>query len=342
MLRLILALLLMLIGGVAHAATDVHLLYRGAQPGVIPPAASDQHGRAFKIRGLSGITYAGGSTFWAVMDNSDKLVRLEVSFRDDCSIRAVKVAGGITLSERHDYEGIAGAYVSDEDTPAVRRLDVTSGRVTDTLPLPRAYKQIHRNQGLESLTISPDGKTLWTANERALLIDGNLKAPAEPFGATTPVRLQRFDLSVNPVRAAEQYVYRTSGVHQFGGQIGLCDLVALPDGKLLALERSAAEALGGKRSIRTRIFLVDVAGASDVSGGAFEDGLKEKPITPVSKTLLYDGFVFDEDGENVEGLCLGPGVSPGRYIVVGVVDDGDGIGVSKSRLIAFELLIPQS
>jgi len=198
-----------------------------------------------------------------------------------------------------------------------------------------------RNQGFESLTITRDGKTLWTANERALLCDGNLRTPAEPFGSTTKVRLLRFELSEGEAKSRAQFVYQTSGVHDVGGQIGLCDLASLPDGRLLALERSAAQNLQGRKSIRTRIYVVDVAGATDVSGPEYRDGLKDKPVTKVSKSLLYDGFVFDDDGENVEGLCLGPQVQKGRYIVVGVVDDGEALHVSGRRLVAFELLLPQ-
>jgi len=330
-------------------AAKVHLLYRGIQPGDFPPAAVDQHHRSFAITGMSGITYAGGSTFWVVLDNSDKAVCLDITFKDDCSIRRVKPVAGITLDARHDYEGIAIAdakqniaYLSDEDTPAVHRVDLTTGSMLGDLPLPPVFRQIMRNQGLESLTISPDHKTLWTANERALLIDGNLKAPAEPFGSTTRVRLQSFDLSGDRPRPTGQFVYQTSGVHQLGGQIGLCDLAALPDGRLLALERSAGEAIDGKRSIRTRIFLVNAAAASDVGGHAFDEGLKDKPLVKVFKTPLYDGLVFDDDGENLEGLCLGPQVSKNRWIVLGCVDDGDGIHVSKPRIVAFELLLPSA
>jgi hypothetical protein len=343
---LIRLLFIILLPATLARAADIHLLYRGIQPTTLPATASDQHGKDFKITGMSGIAY-DGSEFCAVLDNSNKLVRFQITFKDDCSIRKVKVVAGLSLSERHDYEGVAIdpgnrsiGYVSEEDTPAVYRIDLTTGQLTSQLQLPRVFAKVQRNQGLESLTMSPDGTTLWTANERALPIDGNLKAPAEPFGSTTRVRLQRFDVSGERPYPTGQFVYQTSGVHQLGGQIGLCDLVALADGRLLALERSAAQAIAGDRSIRTRIFLIDTTGATDVSG--LTEGLKDKTYTKVRKTLLYDGFIFDHDGENLEGLCLGPQVQPNRYIVLGVVDDGDGIRASKPRIVAFELLLPRN
>ncbi len=128
-------------------------------------------------------------------------------------------------------------------------------------------------------------------------------------------------------------------MHDLGGYIGLSDLVALPDGRLLALDRSAAEGITGDKSIRTRIFLVDTRGATDTSGSEYARGLDDKPLREVTKTPLYDGFIFDDNGENLEGLCLGPQVGKNRWIVLGVVDDTDGIHVSKTRLVAFELLM---
>jgi hypothetical protein len=330
------------------AGQDVHLLYRGIQPQTIPETAIDQSGRPFRIAGLSGITWAGGNTFWAVMDNSDKLVCFEMRFKDDCSIRSAKVAGGLTLSEPHDYEGIVftprnSVYVSEEDSPGIHEFGLADGGKMGSLPIPDVFLHGHtiRNQGFESLTMRPDGSEIWTANERALTIDGNTKLLAEPMGARTRVRLLRFVVKGSEIRPAEQYVYQTSGVHDLAGQIGLSDLVALRDGRLLALERSGARSIEGKNSIRTRIFLVDVRGETDVSGPPYDSGLVNQTPTPVTKTELYDGFIFDDDGENLEGLCLGPQIGKGRWIVLGIVDDSDYLGVSKNRLVAFELLMGQ-
>ena len=44
------------------------------------------------------------------------------------------------------------------------------------------------------------------------------------------------------------------------------------------------------------------------------------------------------DGENLEGLCLGPPLGRERWAVIGVVDNTDGgLGVSKPALVSFEL-----
>jgi hypothetical protein len=58
----------------------------------------------------------------------------------------------------------------------------------------------------------------------------------------------------------------------------------------------------------------------------------------VDKLLLYDGFVCDRDGENLEGLCLGPQLAPDHFAIIGVVDSTDGpMQVSQSRVVAFVL-----
>jgi len=81
----------------------------------------------------------------------------------------------ITTSRASPPGDGACVYLSEEDTPEIHRFDLATGRRLDTLPLPEIYKHIMINQGLESLTRFPNGATLWTANERALIPDGNLK-----------------------------------------------------------------------------------------------------------------------------------------------------------------------
>lgn len=100
--------------------------------------------------------------------------------------------------------------------------------------------------------------------------------------------------------------------------------MCLPDGQLLALERSLAL---GTTLFQSRIYLLDLGGATDVSG---LPSLVGQAFTPVGKTLLHRS-----DHANMEGLCLGPRLGPGRYAMIGIVDDGDPI--STNALIAFEI-----
>ncbi len=118
---------------------------------------------------------------------------------------------------------------------------------------------------------------------------------------------------------------------------GLSELVELPDGTLLALERSA---IVGLPPLETRIYQVDFTGATDISRGKLAKGLIGQMYTPVKKTLLFDSKEPDNSiGENLEGLCLGPKLADGNWALLGVVDNGD--PVSKNTLVSFELVYPQ-
>jgi hypothetical protein len=304
------------------------------------------------ITGLSGIAYAGGRQHYAIADNSDRIYPLNIELSQAGDVAKVEIARPMLLPRRGDFEGIAlsatrdTVFLSDE-SPGITQHVLLGLREIRKLPVPEIFKNIVGNSGFESLTISPDGKTLWTANERALIVDGNPQTPATPILSVTRVRLQRYDLAADgAAMPREQFEYETSGVHDWGGQIGLCDLAALPDGRLLALERSAAQNFSGVSSIRTRIFLIDTAGATDISKPPFDKGLTDQPQPPVkvSKTLLYDGFVNDANGENVEGLCLGPALADDHFAILGIVDNTDGgLNVSTTGIVSFELdLTPSS
>ncbi|MCC6238971.1 MAG: esterase-like activity of phytase family protein [Phycisphaerales bacterium] len=311
--------------------------------------ATDQNNASFTIQGLSGITYAGGNTFWSIMDNSDKLVKLSVNFNSDGSISAKSVAGGLTLSESKDFEGIALAaggqsvYASEEATPSIRQYNLTTGALMGTLPLPSVYTNRQTNLGLEAL--SRRGQSLWTGNEEALSVDGALSTPSNG----TTIRLQHFDLN-NPVSAGPQYAYTTAPIHDSindgprttsgtTSRSGLADMVVLPDGRLLTLERSFAKSglWDLSSSYQTRIYLVDPQGATDVSGLS---SLIGQTYTSVTKTLLWSNkTALGGSLGNLEGLALGPQLANGSWVILGVVDNNAGNDpLSANRLISFEFV----
>jgi hypothetical protein len=324
------------------AAAEPHTLtYRG-KARLATETTTDPSGAAFKIAGLSGVTYLGGNRFAAVMDNSNQVVFLDVTFKPDGSIASQAVTGGFSVPTSRDYEGIAytnpernSIFLSNEATPPPPALYEysldKSATLLQTVKMPAVFMHQVDNRGLESLTRRADGKEMWTANEEALTVDG-------PFSSKTTgtvVRLQRFTVDGNAVTPAEEYAYVVEPIHKALGSpvlSGLSDLVVLPDGTLLTLERSASE---GLPPLQTRIFQVDFTGATDISRGELAAGLEGKTYTPVRKTQLYSS---NEIRENLEGLCLGPKLADGRWALVGVVDSGDPI--SKNTLVAFELTAP--
>ncbi|QKK09336.1 MAG: hypothetical protein HND58_15005 [Planctomycetota bacterium] len=73
----------------------------------LPGTAVDQHGVSFAISGLSGVTWLGGGSYAAVMDNSDKLVLFDLALAADGSVVGLDGVRGLTLGGSGDHEGIA-------------------------------------------------------------------------------------------------------------------------------------------------------------------------------------------------------------------------------------------
>lgn len=322
----------------ALGAGPMTLEYRG-KVRLSVDSASDQNGHPFKIVGLSGITSLGGDKYAAVMDNSNHVVFLNVTFKDDGSIAAANVTGGLTVATSRDYEGIAytnsnrnSVFLSNEATPpppALYEYSLETGKLLQTVDMPKVFVHQVDNRGLESHTRRTDGQEMWTANEEALTVDGDASTNAKG----TVVRLVRLAVSGNTVTPAQQYAYNVEPIHTGIGKpfcSGLSDLVVLSDGTLLTLERSAIE---GLPVFETRIYQTDFNGATDVSQGALADGLIGQTYTPVKKTQLFASFKI---GENLEGLCVGPQLPNGNHVLLGVVDSGD--PKSQNTLVAFELI----
>ena len=257
----------------AQSPKQFSLKYRG-KVRLAEETTTDQHGKSFTITGLSGVAWCGQMRFVAVMDNSNHLVYIDVLFKDDGSIDKAVVAGGFSVPTARDYEGIAytgpqrmSVFLSNEATPPPPALYEyslgPSAALLQTVKMPPVFVHQVDNRGLESLTRRADGREMWTANEEALTVDG----PASTTSAGSLVRLVRFSVDGNTLTPAQQYAYRVEPIHRGVGQAfcsGLSDMVDLPDGTLLTLERSAIE---GLPTFETRIFQVDFAGATDVSQG---------------------------------------------------------------------------
>jgi hypothetical protein len=130
-----------------------------------------------------------------------------------------------------------------------------------------------------------------------------------------------------------QWAYRTdsiSGTPTFGaGSIrsGLVDLLALPTGGVLALERE----LGGASLVpdfRSRIYELDFTGSTDVTSFS---SLNAGGFTSVGKTLLWQG---DFASTNFEGMTLGPELDNGAYSLLLISDNGGG---ARQDLYSFTL-----
>lgn len=310
-------------------------------PGQAPVALADPG--ATGPSELSGLTYDPASgRYWAVSDGDSRLFRLAVaidpgtgaitSAQVDATL-ALRGPGGAALPAGADLEGVALApsrasvFVSDESGPRVREHRLSDGWEVAQLssassPALSVFGNVRPNLGWESLSVQAGDTVLWTANEEALSVDGPTSQTSG--GAGTTVRLQR--IGVGPgssFTATGQWAYLVDGDPVAGWlgvvNAGVSDVVALPDGRLLVLERAAgivANPLG--LDFRSRLYLVDLAGATDVTPlGSLAAG----GYTAVGKTLLWER-VFPDD--NIEAIALGPALPGGGIGLLLASDDGSG------------------
>nr|MDZ8062740.1 phytase [Nostoc sp. EkiNYC01] len=192
---------------------------------------------------------------------------------------------------------------------------------------------VYNNLAFESLTITPDQKTLFTATENALFQDG-LKA-----SLTSGSRSRILQYNLVTGQPEKEYLYITDTIPEApnpstgSADNGLVDLLAIDNrGTLLALERSFAQGVGNT----IKIYEVSLQGATDIS---FYDSLNNlsaeqlAAIAPTQKRLLLNltdlNLPTDANHpitglDNIEGLAFGPKLADGRQSIVLVSDNNFG------------------
>jgi hypothetical protein len=303
------------------------------------------------VRQMSGVTYlgpfSGAHRFVAAEQTKGELVQFDVTLSAAGTITGISNVAAIDINGTADFEGAAytnparnTVFLAHESAsgPGVLEVNLTTGLNVQTVAIPSVITDNERpNRGFESMTRSPDGTVMWTANEQALTVDGVESTPADG----TVVRLLRLDVSGITATAGAQFAYEVEPIHgsdPLGSpQSGLSDLTLMTDGTLLALERSVAVTTPIYLS---RIYEIDFAGATDVSVGPPASGLIGQTYTPVSKDVVWSGAADNSAGQNLEGLCLGPRLANGSWVLIGVVDDGfNGVSdpdpLSNNTVVAF-------
>ncbi|MEH2226649.1 phytase [Nostoc sp.] len=182
---------------------------------------------------------------------------------------------------------------------------------------------IYNNLAFESLTITPDQKTLFTATENALSQDG-LKAS---LTSGSPSRILQYNLVTG--QPEKEYLYITDAIAQppnpttGSADNGLTDLLAIDNrGTLLALERSFAQGVGNT----IKIYEVSLQGVTDIS---FYDSLNNlsaeqlAAIKPAQKRLLLNlnDLNLPNGTDNIEGITFGPKLADGSQSIVLVSDN---------------------
>lgn len=201
---------------------------------------------------------------------------------------------------------------------------------------------IYNNLAFESLTVSTDGKTLYTATENGLTQD----SPPATVANGSRSRILSFDMTTGV--AGAEYAYDVGPVvlppNPAGGFAtnGLTDLLAIGDREFIAIERSFAVGAATPGTPVTgnsiALYHVDARSATDISGISDLTGLT---LTPVTKTLLLDlSTLKNDDGsvlalDNIEGVTLGP-VHNGQQTLI-LVSDNNFSGTQFTQFVALQI-----
>ena len=274
---------------------------------------------------------------------------------------AVPVAGGT----------VPTLFASDERGPAIwakAAFDASSPEWA-SLPLPESLRRCRFNRALESLALSPDGRILWTANEGPLPEDGpeptaergaKIRIYALPVSGLLPKtndsRPAPASSTQAPAASPTEPAFRFYELNAAaGGKMphlpapfnGLAELCALPDGRLLALERSfglRTRSPDDPRAslIAISIYLVDPLHTAPGAAPRPSEGSGRPPV--LAKTLLWRGLT---GRANYEGMTLGPELADGSRALI-LVSDGDVTRKGSfafpwaKRLLSFRLRLPSA
>jgi len=317
------------------------------------------------VGGLSGITYDDkNQVYYAISDDrSEKAPARFYTLKIDLSKGSlkdnnVKFVGVTTLLNETgqpfaprtvDTEGIAltskeSVFISSEGdaskfiNPFIKEFTLSSGKEIKSLPIPNKFlptrdgKQgVRNNLAFESLTITPNEKSLFAATENALIQDGSEAKPK----LSSPCRILQYNLLTNQVE--KEFLYNIEPTTSFLNispkyANGLSDLLALDNqGHFLSIERTFT-GLG----FAIALYQVSLEGATDISNIDSLLKVDSKTIKPVQKKLLLDLRTLDLSLDNIEGLTFGPQLPNGQRSLI-LISDNNFQNLQRTQILAFQL-----
>ena len=191
------------------------------------------------------------------------------------------------------------------------------------------------NYGFEALTYDSLRNVFWTITESTLQADGIAAGPKNPGGHNL-LRLQAFDTNLQP---CAQYPYRMDRGRSddFGPTYvyGVPALTALPDGRLLVLEREANITNGYMASdVRCKLFVVNPSNEYYIDASTNLQQMDNNRW--MTKQLLADFTTkltpFNFSFANYEGMCLGRRLNDGRQTILLINDSQGGFHKGPIRL----------
>ncbi|ELR98485.1 phytase [Gloeocapsa sp. PCC 73106] len=322
-----------------------------------------------EIGGLSGISYnAILDEYYVISDdrsqnNLARYYTVEIDLNDgsldEGDIDFTKVTtlldaqGNPYVVDGVDPEGIAydgsdNIYISSEGNtnngldPFIDGFLLTGQQVNSLaiddkfLPNLEQTQGVRNNLAFESLAITPDRQTIYSATETALTQDG----PIPTLDTESASRILSYSLTGQIPE--KEYLYLTDTIpvppnpSDAFADNGLVELIALDNqGTLLSLERSFASGVGNN----IRLYQVRLQGATDIQGIdslATPTGEIVDVDAPVQKELLLDFGDLGITLDNFEGMSLGPTLPDGRQSLI-VVSDNNFNENQTTKFFAFAL-----
>ena len=261
--------------------------------------------------------------------------------------RSDNFAAGLSTNPnnaRLDPEGIRlsndgkSVFVSDEYGPYVYQFDRASGQRIKTFTLPGNFAISNpsaqgtaeisdntsgrvANKGMEGLAITPDGKTLVGFEQSPLIQDGGDGGRAN--------RIVTIDIATG---ATHQYAYDNRiGSKNYNSS----ELLALNDHQFLVLERDGKGLGDGSTAAVKQLWMVDLAGAQDVSGLSGEAALlakapSKKLFLDIKSALNAAGIASNQIPAKLEGLAFGQDVVRNGVLThtLYVANDNDFLGTA--------------
>ncbi len=248
---------------------------------------------------------------------------------------------GIRVS--NDWQDV---FISDEYGPYVYQFDRQTGRRLRAYALPAKFAVANvsaaeagefapnntagrvANKGMEGLAITPDGRMLVGAMQSPLIQDG---------GDTAGLRTRIVTIDVR-TGATREYAYQ---LDQGGKKTTVSEILAVNDHQFLVDERDSKGLGDDSKAAFKKLFLIDIAGATEVSRIAGQANLAA--VTPVSKVLFLDvaaslvaaGMADTDIPAKLEGISFGQDVMIGGDLkhTLYVVNDNDFLG-SATKTVA--------
>lgn len=176
-------------------------------------------------------------------------------------------------------------------------------------------------RALESIALLPNMEVI-AGFEQALTQDG---PPARAGSGTTYVRLVHLDYFEAGQLGEMAYALEApSEEYGAGAERSLVELVAVDNDTLLAVESIALPGTSRVKKARTELYLVELAGASDISGMESLAGKAAgTDFTPVSKTFVADNDTMGGLREiPFKAATFGPMIDEERASLIMVSDNG--------------------